>query len=139
MRRVKACELGIGDFKGPHPERFRDLHRSRGAFVRMTGHLAHDELSRRNKGHFKLHAFAKVDRLLRLVRGLSWIHRERSRKDVGLIVTSLVSQDGRTEPYRAGAVARTRTTATGLDDRPPNGNSLSTGSKCIVEMRTLAP
>ncbi len=36
------------------------------------------------------------------VRGLSWIHRERSRKDVGLIVTSLVSQDGRTEHYRAG-------------------------------------
>ena len=36
------------------------------------------------------------------VRGLSWILRERSRNDAGLIGTSLVSQDGRTEHYRAG-------------------------------------
>ena len=71
----------------------------------------------------------------------AWILREQSQRDVGVIGTSLVSQDGRKEQFRArqfefrppgrlpygermhegmrwGAVAMTRTTATGPVKRP---------------------
>ena len=48
------------------------------------------------------------------VRGLSWILRERSPRDVGLIGTSLVSQEGRKEQFRAR-----RSEMIGRPERPP--------------------